>query len=68
MVTKTPSRDEQAEDWTLVHSLERSERFGGDWHPLSDIHTCRVKKKKKEKKLAHGRTSYSKVRNFSLKT
>lgn len=33
--TKTPSRDEQTEDWTLVHSLEHSKRFGGDWHPLS---------------------------------
>lgn len=59
--TETPSRDEQADDRTLVHSLEHSKGFGGDWHPLCDTHTCR-------RKLAHGKTNFSRVRNFDLNT
>lgn len=56
--TKTSSRAEQAEDWTLEHSLEPSKTFG--WtgtHFLTLTHAG--EKKKKEKKLAHGKTIYS---------
>lgn len=51
--TKTPGRDEQAEDWTLEHSLEHSTRFG--WtgtHILTLTHAG-----KKIGKLAHGKQS-----------
>lgn len=70
---KTPSRDKQAEDWTLVHSLEHSKRFGwagrGDWHPLSDTRMhSHMQGKKKKKRLPHGNMSYSRVRSFILKT
>lgn len=62
--TKTPRMDEQAEDWTLVHSLEHSKRYGGDWHPLSDTHMQSHIHWKKEEKLGNRKKNYNRVRNF----
>ena len=61
--TKTPSRDEQAEDWTLVHSLEHSMIKGTGTHflPLRNSHV-------QDKKLGHEKKDYFGVRYFNLKT
>lgn len=52
--TKTPSRDEQAKDWTLALSLERSKRGRtGElrWGELALTHAGEGKKKKKKRPL-----------------